>query len=96
IEIRGKIARQRTSEMLSLSSDPSSRTMTVDGMTFTFILRDNFIWLYSTASQSEILGRIERGQDSVTLELTGEAIHIGLLEAATVATFLLQCRRNMD
>ncbi|KAJ7669662.1 hypothetical protein B0H17DRAFT_1162233 [Mycena rosella] len=96
VEIRGKIARQRTSEMLSLSSDQSSRTMTVDGTTFTFIPRDNFIWLYSTASQPEILGRIERGQDSVTLELTGEAIHIGLLQAATVATFFLQCGRNID
>jgi hypothetical protein len=32
----------------------------------------------------------------VTLELTGEAIHLGLLEPALVATFLLQCGRNID
>ncbi|KAJ6511635.1 hypothetical protein DFH09DRAFT_941973 [Mycena vulgaris] len=96
VEIRNIVSRQRTSEMLSLSPDQSSRTMTVNGSTFTLTPRDNFIWLYSTASQPEILGRISRGQGTVTLELTGEAIHLGLLESAVVATFLLQCGRNID
>ncbi|KAJ7486597.1 hypothetical protein FB451DRAFT_1082084 [Mycena latifolia] len=96
VEIRTVVERQRTSEMLALSTDQSSRMMTVSGTTITFTPRDNFIWLYSTAPQPEILGRISRGQNTVTLELTGEAIHIGILEPAVVATFLLQCGRNID
>ncbi|KAJ6582351.1 hypothetical protein B0H19DRAFT_929063 [Mycena capillaripes] len=96
VELRNLVARQRASEMLSLSPDQSSRRLTVNGATFTFTPRDNFIWIYSTASQPELLGRISRSQNSVTLDLTGEAIHLGILEPAVVATFLLQCGRNID
>ncbi|KAJ7331358.1 hypothetical protein DFH08DRAFT_708274 [Mycena albidolilacea] len=78
VELRNIVARQRVSGMLSLSPDQTYRRMTVNGATFTFTPRDNFIWT------------------TVTLELTGEAIHIGLLEPALVATFLLQCGRNID
>ncbi|KAJ7698063.1 hypothetical protein B0H17DRAFT_927786 [Mycena rosella] len=87
VEIRNIVTRQRTSEMLSLSPDQSSRTMTVSGATVTFTTRDNVIW---------ILRRISRGQGTVTLELTGEAIRLGLLEPAMLATFLLQYGRNID
>ncbi|KAF8217202.1 hypothetical protein K438DRAFT_1559278 [Mycena galopus ATCC 62051] len=96
VELRNIVDRQRVSEMLSLSPDQTSRRMTVNGATFTFTPRDNFIWLYSAASHPELLGRISRGQNTVILELTGEAIHLGLLEPAVVATFLLQCGRNID
>ncbi|KAJ7509558.1 hypothetical protein B0H11DRAFT_1846605 [Mycena galericulata] len=95
VEMRN-VSRQRTSEMLALSNDQSSRTMSVSGRTLTFTPRDNFIWIYSGGTQPEVLGRISRSQDTVTLELTGEAIHLGLLEPAVVATFLLQCGRNID
>ncbi|KAJ7103846.1 hypothetical protein C8R44DRAFT_834601 [Mycena epipterygia] len=96
VEIRGTISRQRTAEMLPLSTDQSSRTMTAGGATLSFTPRDNFIYIYSGTSQPEMFGRISRGQDKVTLELTGEAIHLGLLEPIVVATFLLQCGRNID
>ncbi|KAJ7905900.1 hypothetical protein B0H13DRAFT_2508533, partial [Mycena leptocephala] len=97
VELRNIVARQRVSEMLSLSPDQRfSRGMTVNGTAFTLTPRDNFIWIYSTASQPELLGRISRGRNAVTLELTGEAIHLGILEPAVVATFLLQCGRNID
>ncbi|KAJ7648717.1 hypothetical protein DFH06DRAFT_997054 [Mycena polygramma] len=96
VELRNIVARQRVSGMLSLSQDQSSRTLTANDTTFTFTPRDNFIWIYSTASQPELLGRISRGQNTVTLDLTGEAIHLGILEPAVVATFLLQCGRNID
>ncbi|KAF7323974.1 hypothetical protein MKEN_00619100 [Mycena kentingensis (nom. inval.)] len=52
--------------------------------------------IHSAAPEPELLGRISRGRESVTLELTGEAIHRGMLESAVVATFLLQCGRNID
>ncbi|KAF8181651.1 hypothetical protein K438DRAFT_1601495 [Mycena galopus ATCC 62051] len=96
VELRNIVERQRVSDMLSLSRDQTSRRMTVNGATFTFTPRDNFIWIYSATSQPELLGRISRSQNTVILELTGEAIHLGLLEAAIVATFLLQCGRNKD
>ncbi|KAJ7048516.1 hypothetical protein C8F01DRAFT_1004534 [Mycena amicta] len=99
VEIRGVVPRQRSSAMLALSQDQSARVMTVNATTqsaMTFMPRENFIWIYSNAPEPELLGRISRGKTSVTLELTGEAIHLGLLESAVVATFLLQCGRNID
>ncbi|KAK6997230.1 hypothetical protein R3P38DRAFT_2563736 [Favolaschia claudopus] len=96
VEIRNILERQRTSEMLGLTPDRASRMMTVNGMTLIFMPRDNYIWIYSNASQPELLGRISRAQNAVNLELTGEAIHLGLLEPAVVASFLLQCGRNID
>ncbi|KAJ7625791.1 hypothetical protein FB45DRAFT_750882 [Roridomyces roridus] len=86
IEIRGVVNRQRTSAALSLSRDQTSRSMTVNRTTMTFVPH----------SQTDILGRISRAQDSIHLELTGEAIHSGLLESAVMAAFLLQCGRNID
>ncbi|KAJ7625741.1 hypothetical protein FB45DRAFT_1030076 [Roridomyces roridus] len=97
IEIRGVVNRQRTSAALTLSRDQTSRSMTVNRTTMTFVPRqDNFIWIYDGDSQTDILGRISRAQDSIHLELTGEAIHTGLLESAVMAAFLLQCGRNID
>ncbi|KAF7300584.1 hypothetical protein HMN09_00943400 [Mycena chlorophos] len=100
VEIRGVVPRQQTRNMLSLTEDQSARTMTAThangSTTMTFIPRDNFIWIYSNAAEPELLGRISRSSTSVTLELTGEAIHIGLLEPVVVATFLLQCGRTID
>ncbi|KAF7289864.1 hypothetical protein MIND_01360800 [Mycena indigotica] len=97
VEVQGAVSRQRSSQMLALTPDQSARAMTLNnGSSMTFTPRENFIWIYSNTSDPELLGRISRGQTSVTLELTGEAIHRGLLESAVVATFLLQCGRNID
>ncbi|KAK7021430.1 hypothetical protein R3P38DRAFT_3317742 [Favolaschia claudopus] len=96
VEIRNILERQRTSEMLGLDSRQSVSNDDRERNDVIFMPRDNFIWIYSNASQPELLGRISRAQNAVNLELTGEAIHLGLLEPAVVASFLLQCGRNID
>ncbi|CAK5283434.1 unnamed protein product [Mycena citricolor] len=96
VEIQGVAARQPTSSLLSLSHDRSYRSFTwADGSALLFVPRDNYIWIYYN-SLEQILGRISRGRDWVTLELTGEALRLGLLETSVVATFLLQSGRNID
>ncbi|KAJ7698055.1 hypothetical protein B0H17DRAFT_927853 [Mycena rosella] len=82
VEIRNIVTRQRTSEMLSLSLDQRLVTSQFEAQVY--------------SATPEILGRISRGQGTVTLEITGEAIRLGILEPAVVATFLLQCGRNID
>ncbi|KAJ6590228.1 hypothetical protein B0H10DRAFT_1831015 [Mycena sp. CBHHK59/15] len=93
VEVRNVFSRQRSSQMLPLSSNQSSRTMTINGETYNFTPQENFIGLYSS---TEMLGRVSRSEGSVTLELTGEAIRLGLLEPSITAVFLLQCGRNID
>ena len=48
------------------------------------------------SSAPRVLGRISRVPTSVTLELTPEAVQLGLLEPALVATALLSCGHNID
>ncbi|KAJ7289397.1 hypothetical protein C8J57DRAFT_1047026 [Mycena rebaudengoi] len=97
VEVRSFFTRRPTSQMLPLSPDQSYRTMVVNGRTYSFIPQENFIGLYSSSSPPEMLGRISRSQNgTVVLELTGEAIHIGILEPSIVSAFLLQCGRNID
>lgn len=47
------------------------------------------------SSAPRVLARIGRAQD-VTLEMTQEAMQLGLLEACLVATVLLTCGHNVD
>jgi hypothetical protein len=44
----------------------------------------------------QVYAQVSRGEGTVTLELTAEAIQIGLLEICATATFLLQCGRSID
>lgn len=43
-----------------------------------------------------MLARVSKTSTSVTLELTQEAINLGLLEVSLVATILLQSGRPVD
>lgn len=52
--------------------------------------------LSSGLGAPQTYARISRQEASVTLELTTEAIQIGLLEVCIAATLLLQCGRNID
>ena len=48
------------------------------------------------SSAPRVLARIARVPNTVMLELTQEAIHLGLLEASLVATVMLSCGHNID
>lgn len=55
------------------------------------------VQLYKVNSSApRVLARIARVPNTVMLELTQEAIHLGLLEASLVATVMLSCGHNID
>ncbi|KAJ7627011.1 hypothetical protein FB45DRAFT_835313 [Roridomyces roridus] len=97
IEICDILSKRHTSKWLTLSPDKSFRTMSARGRTFVWVPEGQYISLYSSGlGAPQIYGRILRGEETVTLELTTEAIQVGLLEVCVAATLLLQCGRNID
>jgi hypothetical protein len=61
------------------------------------IILDVLLQLYSAGlGAPQIYARVAREEGAVALELTSEAIQIGLLEVAVAAALLLQCGRNID
>jgi hypothetical protein len=44
----------------------------------------------------DVLARVSKTYDAVTLELTPRAIQLGLLEISVLATILLQCGKRID
>ncbi|KAH9933053.1 uncharacterized protein B0H18DRAFT_985309 [Fomitopsis serialis] len=96
VEIRGIASRQRARDWLHLSADKSKRVMTIAGVQYAWSPIEGFICLYKLQSTApRVLARIGRAQD-VTLEMTQEAMQLGLLEACLVATVLLTCGHNVD
>ncbi|KAI0739070.1 hypothetical protein C8Q80DRAFT_1113074 [Daedaleopsis nitida] len=97
LEIRGVASRQRAREWLRLSSDQSRRIMEIHGVQYAWAPMDGFICMYKLHSSApRVLARIIRIPSTVTLEMTQEAMQLGLLEPALVATVLLSCGHNID
>ncbi|KAJ7830320.1 hypothetical protein B0H14DRAFT_2353667 [Mycena olivaceomarginata] len=97
IEIRDILSKRQTSQWLELSADKTYRTMTARGKTFLWVPDGSHISLYSAGlGAPQIYARVAREEGAVALELTSEAIQIGLLEVAVAAALLLQCGRNID
>ncbi|EMD35443.1 hypothetical protein CERSUDRAFT_157206 [Gelatoporia subvermispora B] len=97
LEIRGVAPRQRVRDWLRLSPDQSKRTMEVKGTQYAWAPMDGFICLYKAQSAApRILARVARAPNTVLLELTQEAITLGLLEPALVATVMFVCGHNID
>ncbi|KAF7359953.1 hypothetical protein MVEN_00722100 [Mycena venus] len=97
IEIRDILSKRQTSQWLELPADKIYRTMTARGKTFLWVPDGSYISLYSSGlSAPQTYACVARGEGAVALELTSEAIQIGLLEVAIAAALLLQCGRNID
>ncbi|KAJ7189196.1 hypothetical protein C8R46DRAFT_1056791 [Mycena filopes] len=97
IEIRDIVSKRQTADWLPLSADKSYRTMTALGKTFVWAPDGRYICLYSAGLGSpQIYARVIREDGEVALELTSEAIQIGLLEICIAAALLLQCERKID
>ncbi|KAF7329391.1 hypothetical protein MKEN_00200700 [Mycena kentingensis (nom. inval.)] len=101
-ELRGLVQRNSTAQWLPLSASQTYRTMTVRGRTYRWTPRDSHIELAgappSAGGGPQLLGRVSQGQTPQTtvLSVTPEAIQIGLLEPAVLATIFLLCGRNID
>ncbi|KAJ7926944.1 hypothetical protein B0H13DRAFT_2229323 [Mycena leptocephala] len=97
VEIRGILSKRHTSSWLALSRNSSHRKMEARGKHFVWVPGGDHIFLYAAGvGQPQVYAQVSRDEDSVTLELTAEAIQIGLLELCVAATFLLQCGKNID
>ncbi|KAI0729844.1 hypothetical protein C8Q72DRAFT_777261 [Fomitopsis betulina] len=96
VEIRGIASRQPVRDWLRLSTDQSKRVMTIGGIQYAWSPIEGFICLYKYQSAApKVCARVGRAQD-ITLEMTQEAMQLGLLEACLVATVLLTCGHNVD
>ncbi|KAF7369300.1 hypothetical protein MVEN_00257900 [Mycena venus] len=97
VEIRGILSKRSTSDWLPLSQNGSHRQMEALGKHFVWVPGGEYIFLYAAGvGQPQVYAQVSRAEDSVTLELTAEAIQIGLLEICVAATFLLQCGKSID
>ncbi|KAJ7255795.1 hypothetical protein B0H12DRAFT_1183391 [Mycena haematopus] len=96
VEIRGVIPKQETQGWLKISGDQTYRTMTVRGFEYTWAPDSQYINLCSSGPSPQFLGRISRGKDTVIVELTLDAIQLGLQDTTIVVAVLLQCGHNID
>ncbi|KAJ7741923.1 hypothetical protein DFH07DRAFT_980920 [Mycena maculata] len=97
VEIRNIVSKRSTSQLLALSSDNTHRVMELRGKKFRWTPSEGYIRLYSTGVPNpQLFGRISQGQNGVVLEVTTEAVHIGLLEVCITSALLLMSGRNID
>ncbi|PPQ72693.1 hypothetical protein CVT26_002910 [Gymnopilus dilepis] len=97
VEIRGLLAKQSVGTWLGLSADQSTRAMTVREMQYTWAPRGKTINLYAGVPKNPVLlARIMRKSGAIQLDMTSDAIQLGLLDPVVTAAFLLQCGRNID
>ncbi|KAJ7126346.1 hypothetical protein C8R44DRAFT_874699 [Mycena epipterygia] len=96
VEIRGAVAKQETRDWLRISRNKTYRTMTIRGFEYTWAPDNQYINLCSAGISPQFLGRISRGEETVVIEVTPDAIQLGLLDTIVVVTVLLQCGHNID
>ncbi|KAF7325981.1 hypothetical protein MKEN_00449000 [Mycena kentingensis (nom. inval.)] len=96
VEVRGAVEKQDTREWLRISRDKTYRTMTLKNLEFKWIPEDKYINLYSKSSHPQFYGRISRAENAVVIEVTGEAMQMGLLDGIVTAAVILQCGQNID
>ncbi|KAF9027009.1 hypothetical protein BDZ89DRAFT_1015895 [Hymenopellis radicata] len=96
VELRGVLSKQKVKHWLKLSHDKASRTMDVRGTRYLWAPQEQYINLYSSGSSPRLLGRICRGQGTITVDIASEAMQLGLLDTLITATVLLQSGKNID
>ncbi|KAJ7576936.1 hypothetical protein C8J56DRAFT_766294, partial [Mycena floridula] len=96
VELRGVLSKQRVKDWLHLSTNKTSRSMSVNGQRYSWIPEGTSLNLHTSGSNATIMARITRGTGTITVEMTGQALHLGLLESTIVATLILQSGRNID
>ncbi|KAJ7473497.1 hypothetical protein FB451DRAFT_1558691 [Mycena latifolia] len=96
VEIRGILSKRPIAQWLALSQNRSHRKMEALGKMFFWVPGGEYIFLYAAGlGQPQVYAQVSRGDNAVTLQLTVEAIQLGLLEVCVAATFLLQSGRNI-
>ncbi|KAJ6582934.1 hypothetical protein DFH09DRAFT_911733 [Mycena vulgaris] len=97
VEIRDLVSKRSTSQWLALSPDKTYRIMSARGRNFRWTPNTDYIELHSTdVPNPQLFGRLSQGQNGPVLELTAEAVQIGLLEVCVASALLLMSGRNID
>ncbi|KAF7306230.1 hypothetical protein MIND_00413600 [Mycena indigotica] len=99
VEVKGVVSKRLTREWLSLSPEKSYRTMLARERSFVWVPEGAHISLYTAGLRlPQMFGRIssEAETGALRLEITAEAIQIGLLEVCVVSAILLQSGRRID
>ncbi|KAJ7451384.1 hypothetical protein FB451DRAFT_1409887 [Mycena latifolia] len=97
IEIRDIVSKRPVSDWLTLSADTTYRTMTANGKPFFWVSDSTYNCVYSSGlGAPQLHARVSRQENEVVLQITAEAIQIGLLEICIAATLLLRSDRNID
>ncbi|KAG2154237.1 uncharacterized protein EDB93DRAFT_1081755 [Suillus bovinus] len=95
VEMRSMVAKQSMGYWLRLSTDRSHRYMVHNGVAYSWNPHGRFLQL-SIPGSYDVLARVSKTYDVVMLELTPQAIQLGLLELSVLATILLQCGKSID
>ncbi|KAK0460163.1 uncharacterized protein EV420DRAFT_1628925 [Desarmillaria tabescens] len=96
VEIRELLERQAVASWLPLSADKTQRAMLARGKWYSWVPYENIICATYGSTPPTPIAKILRGDKAVSLEITAEAIQVGLLEICIVATVLLQSGRTID
>ncbi|KAJ8522781.1 hypothetical protein ONZ45_g635 [Pleurotus djamor] len=99
VEVKNVVPKQRVAEWIPLSPDRKYRTMRVGNKQYAWVPSGQVISLTplgGSGGASDVLAKISCHQGGVFLEMTSQAINLGLLDAAIVVSFLLMCGRNVD
>ncbi|KAJ7488116.1 hypothetical protein FB451DRAFT_1025728 [Mycena latifolia] len=88
------LEKQRVAAWLGVSRDASYRVMSAHGQTYVWVPRSQSICvrIYSV----QLLAKIAREDDIVTLEIAGAAVEAGLLEMCVVCVVLFQSGCRID
>ncbi|TFK35936.1 hypothetical protein BDQ12DRAFT_668107 [Crucibulum laeve] len=97
VEVKDAVSREPVRDFIRLSADQSYRTMIVKGKQYAWVPSPTGMILYNmTYNPPEIVARAIRSHDTVTLQITAQAIHAGLMDVTVVAAVLLLSNRNID
>ncbi|OJA21570.1 hypothetical protein AZE42_04124 [Rhizopogon vesiculosus] len=95
VEAPNLLTKQAVGRWLRLSTERSQRFMVHNGVSYIWSPYDRFLQL-SIPGSYDVLARVSKTYDAVVLELTPQAIQLGLLEVGVLATILLQCGKSID
>ncbi|KAF7441404.1 hypothetical protein PC9H_001754 [Pleurotus ostreatus] len=97
IDMKGVVPKQRIGDWIPLSSDKKYRTMRIGDKQYAWVPNGQYISLTTVGNgPPEVLAKVSSNSGVVFLEVTSQAINLGLLEASVVVTLLLMCGRNVD
>ncbi|KAJ6615141.1 hypothetical protein B0H10DRAFT_86812 [Mycena sp. CBHHK59/15] len=96
VEIRDAVSKQETRSWLKISKNQTFRTMSIRGIEYTWSPDNQYINLCSSGPLPRFLARISRGDETVVIEMTPDAMQLGLLDTTVVVAVLLQCGHNID